>query len=81
MVGRAGELTGVALAGVEVAPCDSPTDADRLVASLADSGAAIGLVIVSAWIGHHATRSIAAARLRKGPPVIVVVPDSHAAGD
>jgi len=80
-VGRAGELTGFALAGVEIASCDSPADADPLVAGLTDAGAAVGIVIVSPWIGRHAARSISAARRRRGPPVIVVVPDPPSTGD
>ena len=81
MAGRSGEVTGFALAGVEIASCDSPAEADQLVAGLTDAGAAVGIVIASPWIGRHASRSIAAARRRKGPPVIVVIPDPQPAGD
>ena len=81
VVGRADELTGFALAGVETAACASPEDANGRVAILGGAGSDAGLVIVSPWAGRHAAHAIAGVRRRKGPPVIVVIPDLPASGD
>jgi vacuolar-type H+-ATPase subunit F/Vma7 len=74
VIGRADELTGFALAGVETVTCDASVDAARVVESVAAPAAGAGLVLVSPWIAQHAGRVIEAVQQRKGPPVITVIP-------
>jgi vacuolar-type H+-ATPase subunit F/Vma7 len=78
VVGRAEEVAGFALAGVETAGCAAAGEVDTVVAELAARGA--GLIFVSPWATRHAARSIAEARQRKGPPVIVTLPESGVEG-
>jgi len=74
VVGRADEVTGFTLAGVETVACDASMDAARVVESVAAPAAGAGLVLVSPWIARYAGRAIAAVQQRKGPPVITVIP-------
>ena len=75
VIGRDAELTGYALAGVQTRACDSAADANRTVDDVARPGSGFGLVLVSPWVARHATRAIDAARRRKGPPVVAVIPE------
>ena len=74
VIGRRDEITGFALAGVETMVCESPDDARALVDEAAGPTGGAGLVLVSPWIAQHAARAVSAARLRKGPPVVAVIP-------
>lgn len=75
VVGSEEEVIGFALAGVATAACRSADEAPAVVerAVAADSGA--GLVLVSQWTALHAPRAVSAARQRKGPPVVTVMPE------
>jgi vacuolar-type H+-ATPase subunit F/Vma7 len=81
VVGRAHEVAGFALAGVETAVCSTDDEAETLVSSLAAPGEAAGLILVAPWVDRSAQRVIAAVRRRKGPPVIVSLPGSGEIGD
>jgi vacuolar-type H+-ATPase subunit F/Vma7 len=74
VVGRAEEVCGFALAGVDIVVCDAAAAAAPLVERVSADGA--GLVLVTPWIAQHAARTIAALQRRKGPPVISIIPDS-----
>jgi vacuolar-type H+-ATPase subunit F/Vma7 len=76
MVGRAPEVRGFALAGVETRRCANAAEAQGAVTLLADERPAPGLVIVSPWAATAAARAIAHARRRSRPPVIVVLPEA-----
>ena len=74
VIGRRDEVTGFALAGVKTMVCESPEDAPALVDEASGANRGAGLVLVSPWIAQHAARAVSAARLRKGPPVVAVIP-------
>jgi vacuolar-type H+-ATPase subunit F/Vma7 len=73
VVGRAGELTGFRLAGVETAECASVEDAARVVQALCSEASGAGLVILSPWAGAHATHAVRDSR-GKRPPIVMVMP-------
>jgi vacuolar-type H+-ATPase subunit F/Vma7 len=75
VVGRAREITGFALAGVETLVCEPGDDATALLGNLADPDAGVGLVIVTPSAGRAAAAVIHSLRRRKGPPVIAELPD------
>ena len=75
-MGRTDEIRGFALAGVEVASCQTPKEADAVVAGLS-SDATVGLVIVPAWLNRVAPALVARVRARRRPPVIFVLPDGE----
>lgn len=74
-VGRAREVSGFALAGVEMRPCATAADADAAVTALARGLDVPGLLVVSPWAGRAAARAIARVRERPAPPVVVVLPE------
>jgi vacuolar-type H+-ATPase subunit F/Vma7 len=74
-LGRADDVRGFALAGVETARCDTPDEARRLVLSLG-ADATVGLVLVPAWIGHAAGVSIASVRNRRRAAIVLVLPEN-----
>ena len=74
VVGRAAELTGFMLAGVETAECASAADAERRVDELCREAAGTGLVLLSPWAGRHAAAALAAIQRRKRPPVVLIMP-------
>jgi len=74
-IGRADEVRGFALAGVEVAPCRTPHEADALVLALT-TDATVGLLMVPSWVEEAARTSIARARGRRPTPAILVLPDA-----
>jgi vacuolar-type H+-ATPase subunit F/Vma7 len=74
-LGRAEDVRGFALAGVETVRCDTPDEAGRLVLSLG-AEASVGLVIVPGWIGRAAGRSISSVRNRRRAAIVLVLPES-----
>ena len=81
VVGRAHEVAGFALAGVETAICITGPEADAVVSSLASQSQTAGLILVAPWVGRSAHRAIGEVQRRKGPPVIVTLPDIGEPGD
>ena len=77
VAGRTEEVRGFALAGVETAECNT---AEHAQAILADIRGDVGLLIVSSWFAHAASERLRAIRERKGPPVVLTLPDDRADG-
>jgi vacuolar-type H+-ATPase subunit F/Vma7 len=75
VAGRASEVRGFALAGVETAICDNQDEADAFLTSLA---ADVGLLIVSPWVAQAAAERLQTIRDRRGPPVILTLPAARA---
>jgi vacuolar-type H+-ATPase subunit F/Vma7 len=74
-VGRAVDVRGFALAGVETRRCESAAEAHATLLQVADERPAPGLVVVSPWVGTIAPRAIAKIRsAATRPPVVVVLP-------
>ena len=71
VAGRAAEVRGFALAGVETAECESDEQANALIIDLPGD---VGLLIVSPWVAHAAADRLRAIRDRKGPPVVFTLP-------
>ena len=71
-IGRAADVRGFALAGVEVVACETEGEADETLRSLG-ADPTVGLVVVPAWIGQVAA-AIERVRSRQGPAVILVLP-------
>jgi vacuolar-type H+-ATPase subunit F/Vma7 len=76
-VGRADEVGGFALAGVEVRPCTTPAEAEAVMATVVQETPPAGLVVVSAWANRAAARVIARLRQRRTPPVVVTLPETE----
>jgi vacuolar-type H+-ATPase subunit F/Vma7 len=74
-VGRAREVGGFALGGVETRPCAAAADAEAAVTALTRGQDVPGLLVVSPWAGRAAARAIAHLRERPAPPVVVVLPE------
>ena len=74
VIGRDDELTGFALAGVKTVVCTSADHAAPVVDAATSPAAGAGLVLLSPWVAQHAARAMKAAQLRKGPPVVTVIP-------
>jgi vacuolar-type H+-ATPase subunit F/Vma7 len=71
VAGRARDVRGFAVAGVETIPCETAAEAQALLDGLA---ADIGLLIVPRWFEQATAARLARLRERKGPPVIVALP-------
>ena len=65
VVGRAEEVAGFALAGVETAVCAAAGEVDTVVSELAARGA--GLIFVSPWATRHAARIDCRGATTQGP--------------
>jgi vacuolar-type H+-ATPase subunit F/Vma7 len=74
VIGRAREVRGFSLAGVETAVCQAPADASARVSALGAPASGVGLLLLSAWAARAAERPLAAIRERQGPPVILELP-------
>lgn len=75
-MGRTVDTRGFALAGVEIAACQTAREADAVVSALsADPG--VGLVIVPAWLTRVAPALVTRVRARRRGPVILVLPDDE----
>jgi vacuolar-type H+-ATPase subunit F/Vma7 len=79
VAGRACDVRGFAVAGVDTIPCETPAQAQTALDGL---GADVGLFIVSQWFEQVTGPRLARLRDRKGPPVVVVLPPEprHDAG-
>ena len=75
-VGRVDETRGFALAGVEIASCQTTREADAVVSALS-ADASVGLVIVPAWLNRVVPALITRVRARRHGPVILVLPDGE----
>jgi vacuolar-type H+-ATPase subunit F/Vma7 len=71
VAGRADEIRGFALAGVETAECHSVEHANAVLSGVSRD---VGLLIVSAWVAQAAEDRLRAVRDRKGPPVVLTLP-------
>lgn len=80
VAGRPEEVIGFRLAGVETVVCPESNAAEGLVASLCAEAAGVGLLMLTPWMAHYAPRAIAAARGRRGPPVVTTIPNSETTG-
>ena len=69
--GRASEVRGFALAGVETIACETTERATAIVEGL---GTDVGLLIVSDWFAQAAAPQLSVLRARKGPPVVLTLP-------
>ena len=74
-LGRLDDIRGFALAGVEIARCESVREGSALVNALA-ADASVGVVVVPAWLGYGAESAIARLRERHRGTVVVVLPDT-----
>ena len=74
-LGRAEDVGGFALAGVETVRCDTADEAGRLVLSLG-ADASVALVMVPAWIGRAASVAISSVRNRRRAAIVLVLPES-----
>jgi vacuolar-type H+-ATPase subunit F/Vma7 len=77
-VGRAVDVRGFALAGVETRCCSTDAEARVAVPRLAAERPAPGLVVLSPWAATVAARALA--RIRGDttrPPVLVVLPEGR----
>lgn len=75
-MGRTAEIRGFALAGVEIASCQTTREADAAVSALS-ADPSVGLVIVPAWLNRVAPALVARVRARRRGPVILVLPDDE----
>jgi hypothetical protein len=71
VAGRARDVRGFAVAGVETISCETATQAQTAIDDLGDD---VGLFIVSWWFEHAAGDRLSRLRDRKGPPVVLVLP-------
>ena len=71
VAGRASEVRGFALAGVETIACETTERATAIVDGL---GTDVGLLIVSDWFAQAAAPRLSLLRARKGPPVVLTLP-------
>jgi vacuolar-type H+-ATPase subunit F/Vma7 len=74
-LGRLDDIRGFALAGVEIARCESVVEGSALVNTLA-ADPSVGVVVVPAWLGSGAASSIGRVREQRRGPVVVVLPDT-----
>jgi vacuolar-type H+-ATPase subunit F/Vma7 len=72
-IGRADDIRGFALAGVETARCESLQEAGALLAQVGVD-ATVGLIVVPSWVDRGAPAAIARVRARRRAPVVVVLP-------
>jgi vacuolar-type H+-ATPase subunit F/Vma7 len=75
-VGRTVDTRGFALAGVEIAACQTAREADAVVSDLS-ADASVGLVIVPAWLNRFAPALVPRVRARRRGPVVLVLPDDE----
>lgn len=74
-VGRAVDVRGFALAGVETRRCEAAAEAHATLLQVADERPAPGLVVISPWVATVAPRAVAKIRsAATRPPVVVVLP-------
>ena len=73
-IGRADEMRGFALAGVETTRCDSGQEADSAISAMSRAGSDVGLVLVSRSIAALAVPAIARARAGGAPAVFLILP-------
>ena len=71
VAGRASEVRGFALAGVETIACETSERATAIVDGL---GTDVGLLIVSDWFAQAAAPGLSVLRARTGPPVVLTLP-------
>jgi vacuolar-type H+-ATPase subunit F/Vma7 len=71
VAGRACDVRGFAVAGVETVSCETAMQAQ---AALDDLATDVGLFIVSQWFAHAMGNRLMRLRERKGPPVVLVLP-------
>jgi vacuolar-type H+-ATPase subunit F/Vma7 len=74
VAGRAHEIRGFTLAGVETVRCDTRAQAKTIVDGL---GADIGLLIVSRWFQQAAGEHLAKIRDRSGRPIVLTLPEER----
>jgi hypothetical protein len=75
VAGRAHDVRGFAVAGVETIRCETAGEAKALLDGLA---ADVGLFIVPRWFERATGERLARLRERWGPPVVLVLPpDRH----
>jgi vacuolar-type H+-ATPase subunit F/Vma7 len=70
-VGRASEVRGFALAGVETARCETTQEAELVLEAIA-SDASVGLLMVPAWLERVARFRGRGPAGRRGPIVLVL---------
>ena len=71
VAGRAHDVRGFAVAGVETVSCETAMHAQAALDSLAPD---VALFIVSRWFAHATGDRLTRLRERKGPPVVFVLP-------
>jgi vacuolar-type H+-ATPase subunit F/Vma7 len=71
VAGRARDVRGFAVAGVETVPCETAPQARAAIDDLGDD---VGLFVVSQWFEQATGDRLARLRGRKGPPVVLVLP-------
>jgi vacuolar-type H+-ATPase subunit F/Vma7 len=71
VAGRARDVRGFALAGVETVSCETAMQAR---AALDGLGTDVGLFIVSPWFARATRDRLTWLREHKGPPVVLVLP-------
>jgi vacuolar-type H+-ATPase subunit F/Vma7 len=74
VVGRAVDLRGFALAGVETVVCRTPTEVEPVVSRLGLRPAGVGLLILSPWAAALGRQATSAIRASQGPPVVLELP-------
>jgi vacuolar-type H+-ATPase subunit F/Vma7 len=75
-LGRAEEVRGFALAGVETALCATAQQADALLMTCG-ADATVGLVMVPPWVEQQAPAALARVRARRRAPVVLVLPEGQ----
>ena len=75
-MGRTVDTRGFALAGVEIAACQTAREADAVVSALS-ADASVGLVIVPAWLNRLAPALVPRVRAKRRGPVVLVLPDDE----
>ena len=73
-VGRPDDTRGFALAGVEIASCQTEREAEAVVSALG-ADASVGVVIVPAWLARVSPALVERVRARRRAPVILALPD------
>jgi vacuolar-type H+-ATPase subunit F/Vma7 len=76
-LGRAEDIRGFALAGVETAVCETPHEAETLMNALGAVESRVGLLMVSAWVTRAAPSAVERSRQKDGPPIVLVLPVSE----
>lgn len=72
-LGRADDIRGFALAGMETARCETPQEAAALLAQFG-ADATIGLLVVPPWLDRAAPAAIARVRALRRAPVVLALP-------